>query len=87
MRRAAIERHRTLSEWRQRNELDEGLSPGCFRKGRTARGCPRRCAHCQARRQQPTRQGLRSRLTFSEWLAAWRQDTLTAGEREAVRGE
>lgn len=70
MRRASIERPRTIREWRNRSPSDESLEPGRFRKGRTARGCPHRCVHCRVRKQLPTIQEKRALLNFTEWLHA-----------------
>ncbi len=68
MRRTANERQCTLREWRMRFEMDASLEPGRFRKGRTAQGCPRRCAHCRAIKLQPTRQERLSEIAEAEWL-------------------
>jgi hypothetical protein len=68
MRRASLDRQRTIREWRSRLEMDDALEPGRFRKGRTARGCPRRCTHCRAKKLEPTLQTVRSDLSFREWL-------------------
>jgi hypothetical protein len=66
MRRAAIERLRTIREWRQRPPMDAALEPSRFRKGRTALGCPRRCEHCRALQSEPSRQERRARLSHRE---------------------
>jgi hypothetical protein len=70
MRRASLERQRTLREWRKRLLVDETLEPGRFRKGRSARGCPKRCVHCRIRKQSPTIQEQRGLLNFADWLQA-----------------
>ena len=70
MRRASLERQRTLREWRNRLRADETLEPGRFRKGRTARGCPHRCVHCRVRKEFPTIQEQRGLLNFAEWVQA-----------------
>ena len=66
MRRAFLDRSITLVEWRDRHPLDVDLSPGYFRKGRRARGCPRSCAHCRALKSRPARQQARADLAWSE---------------------
>ena len=68
MRRTALERHRTFSEWRQRHSLDGALEPGHFRKGRRAWGCLRYCPHCAAGKLRSSLQGRRSELAFKEQL-------------------
>jgi len=70
MRRAYLERRRTLGEWRERLPVDEDLQPGRFRKGRTARGCPHRCTHCRDKKRLPSVQRKRVELNFAEWLRA-----------------
>lgn len=67
MRRANAEWLRVLREWKSRSKIDAALQPGCFRKARRARGCPRSCAHCRAKKKLPTRQEVRATLTFAEW--------------------
>ena len=66
MRRASIERQRTVREWRNRLEMDATLEPGRFRKGRTARGCPHFCGHCKAQKAAPTLHEIRSRISLAE---------------------
>jgi len=56
MKRAALERSRTLREWRRRLPMDADLEPGRFRKRRTVHGCPGRCSHCRALKTTPARQ-------------------------------
>ena len=68
MRRASQDRRRTLREWKARLPVDDALEPGRFRKGRTARGCSRRCAHCAAKKSRPTLQQERAGLALEEWL-------------------
>jgi hypothetical protein len=68
MKRAAIERPRTVSEWKARHAEDELLEPGHFRKGQTAKGCPRRCYHCRAKKLRPPRKQVKADLVFREWL-------------------
>jgi hypothetical protein len=68
MYRARLDRRHTLREWQRRQEFDEALEPGRFRKGRTAMGCPRKCEHCRAIKTKPTRQLKLSEARFSEWL-------------------
>ena len=68
MRRASLERPRTVREWKSRQWMDEELEPGCFRKGRTALGCPRFCIHCRAIKDKPKRQTILSDLRMREWL-------------------
>lgn len=68
MRRASVQRQRTIREWRDRLPSDESLEPARFRKGRSARGCPHRCVHCRVRKQFPTIQEKRVLLNFAEWL-------------------
>ena len=70
MRRATIERQRTLREWRNRLPSDESLEPGRFRKGRTARGCPHRCVYCRVKKQVPTLQEKRTLLNLADWVQA-----------------
>ena len=67
MRRAHLDRRITLGEWRDRHPLDADLSPGFFRKGRRAHGCPRFCVHCRMLKSQPTRQQLIADLSSREW--------------------
>jgi hypothetical protein len=67
MTRAAIERRRTMRQWRSRRDDDEPLQPGRFRKGRRPTGCPRRCVFCRAIKLYPTRQILQSDLSLQEW--------------------
>jgi radical SAM superfamily enzyme YgiQ (UPF0313 family) len=68
MQRAALERQRTLNEWRRRLKIDADLPPGRFRKGRTARGCPHRCAHCAALREKPSRRYQLAQIAWREQL-------------------
>lgn len=68
MTRAATERQWVIREWKARRKDDEFLSPGYFRKGRRALGCPRWCAHCRAVKLEPTRHLLRSNLAIREWI-------------------
>jgi hypothetical protein len=68
MKRAAIERPRTVCEWKVRQFEDEFFEPGYFRKGRTARGCPRWCYHCRAKKRKPPRKLVEADWTFHEWL-------------------
>jgi len=68
MTRAAIERRRTIREWKSRREDDEFFPPGYFRKGRRAMGCHRWCSSCRDKKLKPTRKLLRSDLAVREWL-------------------
>jgi len=59
-----------MREWRGRQEMDETLEAGRFRKGRTALGCPHKCESCRGRKIKPARQTKLSILRFREWLHA-----------------
>jgi hypothetical protein len=79
MRRAALERPRTLRVWRAHARLvhsnfptdclcDE--QPGRFRKGQRVSGCGKpRCWLCKRAKlaKEPTSQQCRSNLSFREW--------------------
>ena len=69
MRRDPFDRQITHAEWRHRHPLDADLSPGYFRKGRRAHGCPRRCVYCRLRKSEPTRQQRIADLSLWEWEA------------------
>lgn len=68
VKRAFVERRRTVGEWRRRLPQDFDLAPGRFRKGRQARGCPGRCPHCRGIKLRPKIQTRRAELAFEEWL-------------------
>jgi hypothetical protein len=79
MRRAAIERPRTLRVWKaHRLFVHEGRptaclcdeQPGRFRKGQRVGGCPLyRCSHCRGHKlyQMPTLRDYRAALSYREW--------------------
>ena len=79
MRRAVLERPRTLRIWRAHNRLiHRGLptscicdqQPGRFRKGQRIGGCGRpRCGMCKRYKldQKVTARDYRASLTFREW--------------------
>jgi len=78
MRRAAIERARTLAIWRKHLAMHTNalvcaceLQPGRFRKGQRIGGCGRpRCwlCHFQKLTEQPTANELRARAALAEGL-------------------
>ena len=79
MRRASLERPRSLRVWRAHNRLiHEGLptscvcedQPGRFRKGERVGGCGRpRCGLCKRHKlyKEPTPRNYRAALAYREW--------------------
>ncbi len=72
MRRASLERSRTMREWQARSDLDFSLEAGHYRKGRRASGCPRVCVYCRTKKLTPSRQELRAQIAFDESVALLR---------------
>ncbi len=68
MRRASIERLRTVHEWQHRSEMDVSLEPGRFRKGRRAGACARYCMHCRGIKSIPTRQEIIAEFKLAEGI-------------------
>ncbi len=81
MRRASLERRRTLRVWRAHNRIiHENLpthcpcdkQPGRFRKGQRVAGCPNpRCWLCKRhkRTSEPTIHEYRAAVSHLEWAA------------------
>jgi len=79
MRRASLERPRTLRVWRAHNRLiHDGLATGCicderpgyFRKGQRIGGCGRpRCGLCKSYKlnHESTARDYRAALSYREW--------------------
>ena len=81
MRRATLERPRTIRTWRAHNLLiHHGLPTSCrcdkqvgrFRKGQRVGGCGRpRCGLCKAHKlfSKPTARDYRAALSYREWAS------------------